>query len=171
MRERLARFGPPPYLGLTWRAGTPLAAQPIRGRSLYKEAPLKLLAIALGNVPGTILALQRHPRDSELDALSKDLKRDVHDLSAANEDLEDMLALLALLDETIGVSNTNMHLLAGLGKTARVLVPHPPDWRWMLRNSESPWFPGFKIYRQAPGGDWTSALERLAQEYFAQSEC
>jgi len=171
MRERLARCGPPPYLGLTWRAGTPLAAQPIRGRSLYKEAPLKLLAIALGNVPGTILALQRHPRDSELDALSKDLKRDVHDLSAANEDLEDMLALLALLDETIGVSNTNMHLLAGLGKTARVLVPHPPDWRWMLRNSESPWFPGFKIYRQAPGGDWKSALERLAQEYFAQSEC
>jgi Flp pilus assembly protein TadD len=168
MRERLARLGPPPYVGLTWRAGTPLAAQPVRGRSLYKEAPLTPLAVALRNVPGTILALQRHPGNADLGLLRGELERDVHDLSGANEDLEDMLALLALIDEYVGVSNTNMHLMAGLGKTARVLVPHPPEWRWMLRDSESPWFPGFKIYRQAPGGDWTSALERLAREYFAR---
>jgi hypothetical protein len=131
---------------------------------LYKEAPLNLLARSLEGIPGTIIAIQRHPRDSELDALRRDLKRDVHDLSAASEDLEDMLALLALLDEYIGVSNTNMHLMAGIGKTARVLVPHPPDWRWMLRDGESPWFPGFATYRQRPSGDWTSALERLAQD-------
>lgn len=46
-----------------------------------------------------------------------------------NEDREDLLALLALLDDYVGVSNTNMHLLGSLGKTARVLVPNPPDWK------------------------------------------
>ena len=168
MQERLGRCGTPPYIGLTWRAGTPLADQPFRGRLLYKEAPLNLLIRSLEGIPGTIIAIQRHPRDLELDALSKDLKRDVHDLSAANEDLEDMLALLALIDEYVGVSNTNMHLMAGIGRTARVLVPHPPDWRWMLRDGESPWFPGFSTYRQRPNGDWTSALARLT-DYLARS--
>ena len=36
-----------------------------------------------------------------------------------------MLALLSLIDEYVGVSNTNMHLRAGVGKTAKVLVPAP----------------------------------------------
>ena len=164
MREQLARFGPPPYIGLTWRAGTPLAAQRVRGRLLYKEAPLKTLAVALEGISGTVLALQRHPRDAELEVVSKELKHVVHDVSGANEDLEDMLALLALINEYIGVSNTNMHLMAGIGRTARVLVPHPPDWRWMVREGESPWFPGFAVYRQRTDGDWTSALAHLADD-------
>ena len=164
MHERIARLGPPPYIGLTWRAGTPLESQRIRGQSLYKEIPLDLLAHSLDGIPGTVIAVQRHPRNSELDALRSDLKRDVHDLSVANEDLEDMLALLALLDEYVGVSNTNMHLIAGIGRTARVLVPHPPEWRWMVREGESPWFPGFQTYRQQVDGEWTPALERLARD-------
>jgi hypothetical protein len=164
VRERIACFGPPPYIGLTWRAGTPLESQRIRGKLLYKEVPLNLLARSLEGIPGTIIAIQRHPPDSELDALRRDLERDVHDLSVANEDLEDMLALLSLLDEYIGVSNTNMHLMAGIGRTARVLVPHPPEWRWMVREGESPWFPGFETYRQQLDGDWTPALGRLARD-------
>jgi tetratricopeptide (TPR) repeat protein len=164
VRERIACFGPPPYIGLTWRAGTPLESQRIRGQSLYKEAPLNLLARSLEGIPGTIIGVQRHPRGLELDALRRDLKRDVHDLSVANEDLEDMLAVLVLLDQYIGVSNTNMHLMAGIGRTARVLVPHPPEWRWMVREGESPWFPGFETYRQQVDGDWTPALGRLARD-------
>ena len=41
---------------------------------------------------------------------------------AAADDL-----VLALLDEYIGVSNTNMHLRAAAGRTARVLVPRPAE--------------------------------------------
>jgi hypothetical protein len=86
----------------------------------------------------------------------------VHDFSASNEDLEEMLALLAVVDEYVGVSNTNMHLRASVGRAARVLVPWPAEWRWLVSGDESPWFPGFRIYRQRPDGDWTAALERLA---------
>jgi len=68
---------------------------------------------------------------------------------------------LALIDDYIGVSNTNMHLRAGVGKTARVLVPCPAEWRWMAAGEESPWFPGFRIYRQTPDGDWSGALNKL----------
>lgn len=165
MRRQLARLGSPPYTGVTWRAGTPLAQQRTRRiRALRKEVPLETLATALKEVPGTVLALQRHPNAGEIDALGGLLGRAAHDLSGANDDLEDMLALLALIDEYIGVSNTNMHLMAGLGKTARVLVPNPAEWRWMAEGRESPWFPGFSVYRQLPDRDWSPACERLAED-------
>jgi hypothetical protein len=78
-----------------------------------------------------------------------------------NDDLDSMAGLLAVLDEYVAVSNTNVHLRAGLGHTSRVLVPFPPEWRWMAAGDESPWFPGCRVYRQAPERTWTSALSAL----------
>ena len=135
-REKLARLGPPPYLGLTWRAGTDLQRGRELGvdqRVLFKEVPPALLGEAVRGWPGTLVSLQRGPtRLDELEALRERRgRRDVHDLSAVNEDLRDALAVLAVLDDYVAVSNTNIHLRAGLGRTARVLVPNPPEWRWM----------------------------------------
>jgi len=66
-----------------------------------------------------------------------------------------------VLDDHVGVSNTNMHLLAGLGRSARVLVPYPAEWRWLRREGRSPWFPAFPVYRQAQSRDWSHALHSL----------
>lgn len=163
MKQRLSGLGPPPYLGLTWRAGT--APEHQRGPDwvLHKEIPLKRLGAAVRGVNGSLIALQRNPQPGELDELSGHAARPVHDLTALNEELEAMLALLALIDDYIGVSNTNMHVRAGVGRTARVLVPRPAEWPWMISGNESPWFPGFRIYRQDPDGDW-SALTRLQSD-------
>jgi hypothetical protein len=57
-----------------------------------------------------------------------------------------------------------MHIRAGLGKTARVLVPFPPEFRWMHAGGESPWFPGLPIYRQTAGRDWRSVLDLLRED-------
>jgi hypothetical protein len=165
MREQLASLGPPPYIGVTWRGGTPPEAQTaVMSWMLYKEIPLEKLAEALRGVGGTLIALQRKPGTGELEQFSHLLQRPLHDLTAANDRLEDMLALLALLDDYVGVSNTNMHLRVAVGRTARVLVPCPPEWRWMARGRESPWFPGFKIYRQGQNGDWDAGLADLSKD-------
>jgi Tfp pilus assembly protein PilF len=166
--ERLRRLGPAPYIGLTWRAGTDIEGQRGRAWQLFKEMPLEFLAKALQvGSGGTLISLQRNPREGETERLAALFGRPLHDLSADNEDLEEMLALLAVLDEYIGVSNANMHLRAGAGRTARVLVPWPAEWRWMISGNESPWFPGFHIYRQNPDGDWSAALERLRGDLLA----
>jgi len=163
LKEQLGRLGPPPYIGVTWRGGTPPDAQTaVMSWMLYKEIPIEKLAGSLRSVDGTLIALQRKPAAGEIDHLSGLLQRPLHDFSGANEKLEDMLALLALIDDYIGVSNTNMHLRVAVGKTARVLVPCPPEWRWMARGNESPWFPGFAIYRQKIDGDWSEALSHLS---------
>lgn len=165
MREKLQALGPPPYIGVTWRGGTPPEAQTaVMSWMLYKEIPLEQLAATLGLVDGTLIALQRKPGTGEIARLSEHLQRPLHDFTDTNERLEDMLALLALLDDYVGVSNTNMHLRACVGKTARVLVPCPPEWRWMARGDESPWFPGFRVYRQTNRGDWKDALNELEED-------
>ena len=165
MREQLSKLGPPPYIGITWRGGTPPEEQHgAMSWMLFKEVPVAQLASALSDVKGTLIALQRKPGAGEIDQFSELLQRPLHDLSDANEPLEDMLALLTLLDDYIGVSNTNMHLRAALGRTARVLLPCPADWRWMASGDESPWFPGLQVYRQNTHGEWGAALQRLADD-------
>lgn len=170
MEKRLRALGPPPYLGVTWRAGTPPAEQRGSTWMLHKEIGLQALGAALRGANGTWLSLQRNPRPSEVETLASHAGVRIHDFAALNEDLEAMLALLALLDDYVGVSNTNMHLRAGVGRTARVLVPCPAEWRWLSGGNQSPWFPGFRLYRQRPDGDWSGAMQRLGSELRAASD-
>jgi hypothetical protein len=82
-----------------------------------------------------------------------------------------MLALLDLVDAYVGVSNTNTHLRAGTGRPSHVLVPHPPEWRWMHAGERSPWFPEFSLYRQqrpdAGRSGWENALAALRRDIVA----
>lgn len=165
LRRRLAAFGPPPYLAVTWRAGT----RGMRG-AVFKEAPPNFMAGAIRGAPGTIVAIQRLPDDGEVAALAARLGRPVMDLTALNDDLEDMLALMGLLDDYICVSNTNVHLRAARGLPCRVLVPNPPEFRWMAAGAESPWFPGTRVYRQAPDGDWSQAVAALTRDLAAAGQ-
>ncbi|MGZ5225943.1 MAG: tetratricopeptide repeat protein [Burkholderiales bacterium] len=167
VRDRLLAMGPPPYIGLTWRAGTMPEEQRSGNWVLFKQIEIGALANALSMSCGTLVALQRRPVNGEIDMLSTITGRTIHDLTDLNDDLESMLALLDLLDDYVGVSNTNMHLRAAVGRSARVLVPTPAEWRWMHSGRTSPWFPGFKIYRQSLNGDWTAALTSLKQDLAA----
>lgn len=159
MRARLSAFGPPPYLGVTWRGGID------RAGSLFKTIALDALSQAVAAWPGTLIALQRAPASGEIAAVAAHSGKAVGDFTALNDDLPAMLALLALLDDYVAVSNTNVHLRAALGRPSRVLVPMPADWRWMRAGEDrSPWFAGSAIYRQTADGDWQAALRRLTAD-------
>jgi tetratricopeptide (TPR) repeat protein len=149
---------PAPCIGVAWRAGTHRAR-----RRLRKELPLAALAAALRATPAQVAVLQRIPAPGELEAFATALGRPVLDLSALNDDLEAMLAVCAQLDDLVCVSNTNVHLRAAAGRTSRVLVPNPPEFRWMAAD-DSPWFPGTRVYRQSADGGWDAALAALADD-------
>jgi hypothetical protein len=153
-RARLEAAGPRPWLAVTWRAGT--RPEVVR-QALSKNVPVAQLFSALAPWHGTVFALQRGVEVGELAAARAALGRPVHDLSRAGDDLEDLLAIVACVDRHVGVSSTNMHLAALAGATADVLAPFPPEWRWRPEG-DSPWFPGFRVHRQAPDGEWARAL-------------
>ena len=164
-RRRLAEFGPPPYLGVTWRAGyadTQERADLLR--VLFKRIEPETLGGSLGRFPGSLVSIQRRPQPGEVEAFQAGAGRAVLDLSGANEDLEDIIAVLALLDDYVGVSNTNMYLRFGLARIARALVTQPPEWRWAAAGTSSVWFPGFTIYRQEVDTGWTRALRQLGAD-------
>lgn len=159
LRATLAQAGPKPWIGAAWRAGTP---RDVVAHALAKNVPVDRLFGALAHLGGTVFSLQRDPGPGELDTAARSLGASVHDLSHLNADLEDVLAAMSLLDRHASVSNTNLHLAAAAGATADVLVPWPAEWRWRLEG-DSPWFPGFRVHRQTPGGDWSDALEGLGR--------
>ena len=154
MRERLASLGKPPFVGIAWRAGEiATGAQ----ETLLKQAPLEVLARLLPPGEATLLCVQREPTAEELDAAARAIGRPLHDLSEVNRDLEAALALMHVLDDYVGVSSTLVHLRAAAGLGAGVLVPFPPEWRWMAAGA-SPWFPGMQVGRQAADGRWPPAF-------------
>jgi len=165
-RARLAGAGPPPFVGVTWEAGTRRSVQSRPGEAPFKRVDPERLGRALASVRGTVVVLQRNPRLSDLEAFRRGLGRAPIDCSAANADLCDALAVLAALNDYAGVSNTNFHLRAALGLPARVLVTRPPEWRWMAAGDRSPWFPDFTVYRETAAG-WDDALARLTRDLSA----
>ena len=150
LEGQLAANGGAPLVGLTWRAGT-VAPGPV-ARQLKELAPAELARAVRGRA-ATWISVQREPRAGEREALERELGAAVHDWSGANADLEEMLALMSVLDDYIGVSNFNTHLRAGLGRPMEVLVPHPPEWRWGAAGERSAWFPTARVTREPPRTD------------------
>jgi hypothetical protein len=156
-----------PLIGLTWRAGT--GPESGNRNVLYKEVKFADFVAMAKSLPGTLLVLQRNPKAGEVRALGEACGERVVDLSALNADLEAMLALLAQIDDYVGVSNTNMHLMAALGHGARVLVSRLAEFRWMVEGAESPWFLGFRVYRQETSGSWVGPLSSVSADIAARS--
>ncbi|AKR42919.1 tetratricopeptide repeat protein [Methylophilus sp. TWE2] len=161
----LASLGPGPYIGFNWRAGAIADKTALTFGKLSKEIDPAPFAKALSCVQGTFISLQRNVMLSDLRGFEQLLQAPVHDAAGLTDDLEDLIALLSLLDENIGVSNTNMHLRAGLGLGSRVLVQNPGgDWRWGYEGAGSLWFEGSKVYRQDSLAGWDPSLQKLEQD-------
>ncbi|MDD2834141.1 MAG: hypothetical protein PHD12_09040, partial [Methylotenera sp.] len=161
----LTSCGEGPYIGFNWRAGAAATGVAEIHSKLAKAIDGKALANALSPIKATWISLQRNVMLHDMQTFEQQLGAPVHDAAAMTDDLEDLLALLYLLDENIGVSNTNMHLRASLGKGSKVMVQSPGgDWRWGYEGSQSLWFTESKVYRQSIEGDWQPALEALTQD-------
>ena len=48
-----------------------------------------------------------------------------------------------------------------LGVPSWLLLPHLPDWRWLLGRPGTPWYPHMRLFRQASPGDWQSVLQSV----------
>lgn len=76
-------------------------------------------------------------------------------------DFSDTAALISLMDVVITVDTSVAHLAGALGKNVWVLLPHVPDWRWLLERSDSPWYDSATLFRQPRRGDWASVVDNV----------
>jgi hypothetical protein len=104
-------------------------------------------------------------------SVQRDLRGDVEAILARHKtithigdklnDMTDTAAVLALVDLTIAVDTSVIHLAGAMGREAWVMLPFSPDWRWTLTGDHSPWYPRMRLFRQAKPGDGSGVIASL----------
>ncbi len=107
---------------------------------------------------------------SEADRILLKKTQLVEDLSHLLNDFADTAAIVAQLDLVIAIDTSVAHLAGALGKPVWLLLPFAPDWRWMLKREDSPWYPTMRLFRQPFPGDWASVFVKVAEALQKLSE-
>jgi hypothetical protein len=86
----------------------------------------------------------------------------ITDLSPLLTDFSQTAAAIAVLDLVISIDTAVAHLAGALAKPVWILLPFPPDWRWLLGSDKTRWYPTARLFRQATAGDWNGVCARVA---------
>jgi tetratricopeptide (TPR) repeat protein len=150
-----------PRIGLVWSGGRQSNidrwnnSDPTRSIALSAMAPLLLN----GETCAEFHSLQIEYRDADMKTMQR--YGCIQDHSADLKDISDTAALIEQMDLVISVDTSVAHLAGALGKPVWIMLPHVPDWRWLLDREDSPWYPTARLFRQPSHGDWDSVIKSV----------
>ncbi len=152
------KLGPPvrPRIGIAWSGNPDYRSDAARSLAFAQ------LAQALPEGEFDYLVLQRDIRATDREALAARA-----DVRLFAEGFSDTAALMELVDLVISTDTSIAHLAGALGKTLWLLLAQPPDWRWMLERTDTPWYASARLYRQHASGDWREVLARVRADLSA----
>ncbi len=151
-RRRIEPSGEFLHVGLAWAGSADNLNDRNRSIPLEKLSPLA----AVSHV--RFHSLQTAPPPPAVGGIA------LSDWSALLTDFAETAALIAKLDLVISVDTAVAHLAGAMGKPVWLLLPSPPDWRWLLDRADSPWYPTIRLFRQEIPGDWDGVIRRVAAE-------
>ena len=132
----------PLRVGLCWRAGEWNHARSIPASALPP----------LARVPGVQWFSLQYPARQQPFAMR----------NLACRDLREMARRMCTLDLVISVDTLTAHLAGALGLPTWTLLPVECDWRWMRGRTDSPWYPGMRLFRQPHEGEWPDVVADVA---------
>ena len=68
------------------------------------------------------------------------------------------------MDLVISVDTAVAHLAGALGKKVWILINFIPDFRWLLDQEDTPWYPTARLYRQSEVDNWNSVIKKIEKE-------
>lgn len=154
------RMAGPLQVGLVW------AGNPTHVRDQDRSMPLETFAPLLMLDGVQWFSLQKGVAAEQL-AVAPSAFAAIQNVAAGLEDYADTARALQGLDLIITVDTSVAHLAGAMGKPVWVLLPAVPDWRWLLKRRDSPWYPSARLFRQGEPGDWAGVIERAHQELAA----
>jgi tetratricopeptide (TPR) repeat protein len=157
-RSVLAEAGPPPYVGFSWKGGTPGTRSKLRTMKAGDFAAIS------SEGSSTWVCLQYGDVAAQLEDAAR------HGLACcywpdAVADLDEFAALVSALDLVITVCNTTVHYAGACGRPVWVLAPKVPEWRYGARGDKMPWYPSASVYRQQQAGAWSELVARVRRDW------
>jgi len=145
-------------VGIAWQGAPGFPGDRLRSIPLKSFAPL-------GRVSGVqFYSLQKHHGLDQLPEVAGRLP--LTDLSSRLDidsgPFMDTAAVMRNLDLVITSDTAIAHLAGALAVPVWMAVPAAPDWRWLLKREDSPWYPTMRLFRQQRPGEWEDVFERMA---------
>ncbi|CAK0744381.1 Tetratricopeptide repeat protein [Gammaproteobacteria bacterium] len=145
-----------PRIGFVW------AGKPSFQLDTTRSPRLSVLLPLLQRKDATYFLLQKG--DGRRDLWEVDLPENVIDMVVEVLDFADTAAILTGLDLLITSCTSMVHLAGALGIPTWVLLNYEPDWRWMLKREDTPWYPSVRLFRQPIRGRWDLVVEAVRTE-------
>ena len=77
--------------------------------------------------------------------------------------MSDTAGLIACMDVVVSVDTAISHLSGAIGKPTWIMLnQYAQDWRWLLRRSDSPWYPSVRLFRQPNMDNWKPVLDTIS---------
>jgi hypothetical protein len=141
-----------PRIGIVWRGN------PQHKNDHNRSIPLAEFT-SLFSSEFEFICLQKEMNDVERNAMAA--RPDFLMTGEQLHDFSDTAALCGSLDLIISVDTSVAHLAGSMGKPVWILLPFNPDWRWMLKRTDTPWYPSARLYRSDRLQGWTYVIEKV----------
>jgi Tfp pilus assembly protein PilF len=79
-------------------------------------------------------------------------------------DFADTMAILKNVERLVTIDTSVAHIAGAIGVPTSLVLPHAPDWRWLLNRADTPWYKSLTLYRQDRPYDWSGVIERVAAD-------
>ena len=134
-------------VGLTW-AG--------KRTPIDRSCPFPLFLELAGVAGIDLYTLQRG--DDAADIARHGASALIMDVTDQLVDFADDAAIMAQLDLMISIDTSICHLAGALDSPCWTLLTGVADWRFLDDQTHTPWYPGMRLFRGAPGDDWGSIV-------------
>ena len=78
-------------------------------------------------------------------------------------DFADTMAILQHVERLVTIDTSVAHIAGAIGVPTALVLPHAPDWRWLLGREDTPWYPSVRLFRQERAYDWRGVIERVSE--------
>ena len=151
-----------PWKGIAWRGGIFTTKKHVRSVTLADWKPVI-------DTPGTSFDLSYHDSKNEVDRFNAASPFMVERPPIDVGNFDDTIAFIAAMDKVFTVTTTVAHVCGALGRTANVIVPEVPTWRYAYHvdgGERMIWYPpnSVRLFRRKPGElDWSFCINRAVK--------
>jgi Tfp pilus assembly protein PilF len=144
-------------LGLGYKIGLVWQGNPAFPNDAKRSFPLAAMAGLLALPKPRFFGLQKEHGREQMAEFPH-----ITDLGPLLRDFGETAAVIANLDLLITCDTGLAHLAGAMGKPTWLALPYEPDWRWMAKRSDSPWYPSMRLFRQQREGEWEAVFAEMA---------